>query len=51
MKRILILLSLALVLLQAGCAMGPPIDQQTLEQENKAQSVKKSDAFARGLEQ
>jgi hypothetical protein len=51
MKRILILLCLALVLFQAGCAIGPPIDQQTLEQQNRAQSEKKADTFARGLAQ
>lgn len=31
--------------------MGPPIDQQSLEQQKQAQSVKNSDAFARGLAQ
>ncbi len=51
MKPILTLCCLVLVLFQSGCAIGPPIDQQTLEEQNKAQSVKKSDTFARGLEQ
>jgi hypothetical protein len=41
----------ALVLSLGGCALGPPIEQQTKELNNQAQAEKKSDAFARGLEQ
>ena len=51
MKPILTLFCLVLVLFQPGCAIGPPIDQQTLEQQKAAQSEKKSDAFARDLAQ
>lgn len=51
MKLIPLVFCLALLIFQGGCAMGPPIDQQTLEQQKQAQSVKKSDAFASGLEQ
>lgn len=51
MKQILVFLYLALVLVQSGCAVSPPIDQQTLEQQRQAQAEKKSDAFARGLPQ
>lgn len=51
MNRIFLLLCLGVVLFQPGCAMGPPIDQQTLEHNKAEQQVKKSDAFARDLEQ
>ncbi len=51
MKPILTLFCLVVVLFQPGCAIGPPIEQQTLEQQKAAQSVKKSDAFARDLAQ
>ncbi len=51
MKRIFLLLCLAVILFQPGCAMGPPIDQQTLEHNKTEQRVKSSDAFARDLEQ
>lgn len=51
MSRFLLLLCLAVILFQPGCAMGPPIDQQTLEHNKTEQQVKKSDAFARDLEQ
>ena len=51
MKQILVLLCLATVLLQNGCAISPPIDQQTLDEQRHAQAEKRSDAFARGLSQ
>jgi hypothetical protein len=51
MKQTLLFLYLAVVLFQSGCAMPPPIEQQTLEQQREAQAAKKSDAFARGLPQ
>ncbi len=51
MRLIVIFFCYALVLFQGGCAMGPPLDQQTKELNNKAQAEIKSDAFARGLEQ
>jgi hypothetical protein len=51
MKQILVFVCLAVVLIQSGCTVGPPIDQQTLEEQRHAQAEKKSDAFARGLSQ
>jgi hypothetical protein len=51
MKPTLLFFCLAVLLFQSGCAIGPPIDQQTLEQQKEAQAAKKSDAFARGLPQ
>jgi starvation-inducible outer membrane lipoprotein len=51
MKRTLLFLCLAVALFQSGCAIPPPIEQQTLEQQKQAQAEKKSDAFARGLPQ
>jgi hypothetical protein len=51
MKQTLLFLCLAVVLFQSGCAMPPPIEEQTLEQQKQAQAAKKSDAFARGLPQ
>ncbi|MEO5718843.1 MAG: hypothetical protein ABIR29_09755 [Chthoniobacterales bacterium] len=51
MKPILTLLCLLCLFFQLGCAMGPPIEQQTLKAQEEAQSVKKSDAFARDLNQ
>lgn len=51
MKPILTLFCLVLVLFQPGCAIRPPLDQQSLEQQKAAQSATKSDAFGRGLEQ
>jgi hypothetical protein len=51
MKQILAFLCLAVVFFQSGCAVGPPIEQQTLEQQKQAQAEKRSDAFARGLPQ
>jgi hypothetical protein len=51
MKQILVLLCLATVLLQSGCAISPPIDQQTLDEQKHAQAEKRSDVFARGLSQ
>lgn len=51
MKQTLLFLCLGVVLFQSGCAMPPPIEQQTLEQQKEAQAAKKSDAFARGLSQ
>lgn len=51
MKQMLSSLCLAFVLFQTGCAIAPPIDQQTLEQQKTDQAEKRSDAFARGLSQ
>ncbi|CAN5437010.1 hypothetical protein BH18VER2_BH18VER2_07000 [soil metagenome] len=51
MKLFLLSCCVAVVLFQGGCAIGPPIDQQTLEEHNQAQAERKSDAFARGLPQ
>ena len=51
MKQILVLLCFATVLLQSGCAISPPIDQQTLDEQKHAQAEKRSDVFARGLSQ
>jgi hypothetical protein len=51
MKQTLLFLCLALILFQSGCAMPPPIEQQTLDEQKEAQAAKKSDAFARGLSQ
>ncbi|CAN5440880.1 hypothetical protein BH20VER3_BH20VER3_23670 [soil metagenome] len=50
MKQILFL-CLAGMLLQGGCALPPPIEQQTLEKQRADQAEKRSDAFARDLAQ
>ncbi len=51
MKQTLLILGLAVVLIQSGCALGPTIDEQSRQESQQDQVVKRSDAFARGLEQ
>ena len=51
MKQTLLFLGLAVVLIQSGCALGPTIDEQSKQETQQDQVVKRSDAFARGLEQ
>lgn len=51
MKLTSLLLLSVILLFQTSCALQPPIDQQTLEEQKADQANKKSDAFARGLAQ
>ncbi|MGI8891663.1 MAG: hypothetical protein ACR2G0_12890 [Chthoniobacterales bacterium] len=51
MKQILLFLCLVVVLSYTGCALPPPIEQQTLEKQKSDQAEKRSDAFARDLSQ
>ncbi|HEY1583081.1 MAG TPA: hypothetical protein VGF73_08285 [Chthoniobacterales bacterium] len=51
MKQLILLICLGAVLFQSGCAIPPPIEQQTLQQSKQDQSAKKSDDFARSLSQ
>lgn len=51
MKLTLSLLFAGLILLQAGCAFGPTIDEQAHEETQQHQVEKRSDAFARTLQQ
>lgn len=51
MKLTLLFLGLAVVVLQGGCALGPTIDEQSRQESQQDQVVKRSDAFARGLDQ
>ncbi|MEO8439631.1 MAG: hypothetical protein ABI540_05350 [Spartobacteria bacterium] len=51
MKRILLFLCLGIVLFQSGCAVPPPTDEQSLQQQKDDQAAQKSDTFGRGLGQ
>lgn len=51
MTRIFLLLALSVVFFQSGCALPPPIEQQTLEKQKSDQAEKRSDTFARDLSQ
>jgi hypothetical protein len=51
MKRILLFLFVVVLLFQSGCANSPSIEEQALQQRKEDQTVEKSDAFARGLQQ
>ncbi len=51
MMRVFFPLILSAVLFQSGCAVQPPIEQQTLEKQKSDQAEKRSDAFARDLTQ
>jgi len=44
-------LSLLLVTLLAGCAFGPTLDEQAREETQQHQVEKRSDAFAKTLQQ
>lgn len=51
MKQLLLFFGLSALLFQTGCAIQPPIDQQTLEHHQQDQANRKSDAFASDLAQ
>ncbi len=51
MKVITLFFSVLLVYLTAGCAIAPPIDQQTLETQKEDQAAQKSDEFGSALPQ
>ena len=51
MKQILLSLLFVLLLFQSGCAIPPSIDEQEQHQQQADQTIKKTDAFARGLPQ
>jgi hypothetical protein len=51
MKPLLLFLCFAALVFESGCAVGPPIEQQTLEQQKRDQAERNSDAFARSLPQ
>lgn len=51
MKQTLLFLFTVALFLQSGCATRPSIDEQTLREQKADQADKKSDAFAKGLQQ
>lgn len=51
MKFISLIYLVALVLFEAGCATGPTIDEQAQDETQRAQVEKRSDAFAKQLQQ
>jgi hypothetical protein len=51
MKLTLLFFFTVAVLFQSGCATRPSIDEQTLQEQRDDQAAKKSDAFAKGLQQ
>ncbi|HEV8423413.1 MAG TPA: hypothetical protein VGQ40_08715 [Chthoniobacterales bacterium] len=51
MKFTISLALLCLILLQSGCSLGPTIDQQSHTDTQSQQTLKRSDAFARDLQQ
>jgi len=51
MKHILLFFLFVVLLFQSGCANSPSIDEQVQQQQQENQNIKKSDAFARDLQQ
>ena len=51
MKFTALVFLIALVLVPIGCAFGPTIDEQAHDETQRAQVEKKSDAFAKQLQQ
>ena len=51
MKSAALLFLIALVLTQAGCALGPTIEEQAQDETQQKQVEKRSDAFAKQLPQ
>lgn len=51
MKLLALIFLFALVFLQGGCAIGPTIDEQAHDETQRAQVEKRSDAFAKQLQQ
>jgi len=51
MKSTALVFLIALLVAQAGCALGPTIDEQAHDETQRAQVEKKSDAFAKQLQQ
>jgi len=51
MKFFALIALVVFVLFQAGCALGPTIDEQAHDETQRAQVEKRSDAFAKQLQQ
>ena len=51
MNHILLFFLFVVLLFQSGCANSPGLEEQLRQQQQEAQTMKESAAFARGLQQ